>query len=172
MPHFLFCVKDTNGRSLHGVIEAENKAEVKRRVRYDDYYLVSANLCRKEEVFARRVAFQTLTMFTHRMMSMIEAGIPILVVMKILWRQTEDKTIQIVVSHMKFHLEEGGQMSSAMDAFPNIFPPVYRSLVRVGEMSGALVQILRKLADYLEYEIFPVLDQINSMLLSWTDLKK
>ena len=151
MASYIYCVKDVNGRSLHGLIEAHDKKEVKQRVNHEDYFFVSAYPCSKEKLFKQSVKTQTLIMFPHRLTSLIEAGIPILAAMNILWRQTEDKTIQIVVSHMKTQLEEGSQISSAIDDFPNIFPLVFRALIRVGELSGALVPVLRKLGEYLDY---------------------
>ncbi|MBP6344231.1 MAG: type II secretion system F family protein, partial [Candidatus Omnitrophica bacterium] len=156
MASFIYCVKDANGRSLHGLIEAEDKKEVKQRVNHDEYFFVSAQACSKEKIFNQKVNSQTLIMFTHRLTSLVEAGIPILSAMNILWRQTEDKAIQIVVSHMKNQLEQGSQISSAIDDFPNIFPLVFRALIRVGEMSGALVLVLRKLGEYLDYRAMVV----------------
>lgn len=151
MANFIYCVKDANGRSLHGLIEAADKKEVKQSLNHNEYFFVSAYPCNLEKLFNQTVKDQTLIMFTHRLTSLIEAGIPILAAMNILWRQTEDKTIQIVVSHMKNQLEQGSQISSAIKDFPNIFPVVYRALIRVGELSGALVLVLRKLGEYLDY---------------------
>jgi len=107
---------------------------------------------------------------------LVEAGIPILAAMNILWRQSEDKMIQIVVSHMKMQLEEGSQISVAMDDFPNVFPKVFRSLIRVGELSGALVPVLHKLTAYFDYKaqmimrtkratLYPVIVMVFSILV-------
>jgi type IV pilus assembly protein PilC len=152
MPYFIFQVKDDAGRLLNGLIEARNENEARRKVVREDYFFISAKPCRKEEVFSRKVPSKSLLMFTQRLMSMMDAGIPVLGVINILWRQTEDPTIQLVVSHIKAQLEEGSQISTAMDDFPKIFFPVYRSLIRVGEVGGSLVPIMRKLADYLDYQ--------------------
>ncbi len=152
MAYFIIHVKDDNGRNLQAVIEAKDKNEAKQKVRNENYFFISAEPCKKDAVFSRSVPFKSLAMFTHRLMSMLETGIPILAAMNILWRQTEDTTIQLVVSHLKLQLEEGASISAAMDDFPKIFPPVYRSLMRVGEMGGSLVPILRKLSEYLDYQ--------------------
>ena len=91
-------------------------------------------------------------MFTHRLTSLIESGIPILTAMNILWRQTEDKTLQLVVSHMRKNLEEGNKISDALGDFPNVFSVLYRSLIDVAERTGTLVGMLRKLTAHLEYQ--------------------
>ncbi|MCA9406048.1 MAG: type II secretion system F family protein, partial [Candidatus Omnitrophica bacterium] len=59
---------------------------------------------------------------------------------------------QIIVSYIKKQLEEGNRISASMDAFPNCFPLVYRALIKVGELGGALVPVLKKLSEYLDYQ--------------------
>ena len=153
MALFLFRVKDDNGRTLHGIVEANTAGEAKQVKRNEQYFFLSVAPFQRKSLSSMSVDLQTLAIFTHRLMSLIEAGIPILSAMQILWRQTEDKTIQIAVSHIKAQLEEGHQISAAMDDLPKAFPLVYRALIRVGEISGALVPILRKLTDYLDYQV-------------------
>ncbi len=151
MISFLYQVKDEMGRNLYGIVDARNKKEAKKKISGYDYYFVSAKPCNKKSIFKKTVKFQEVLMFTHRMTSLMEAGIPILAAMNILWRQSEDKTIQIVISQIRTRLEEGSDMSTSLDSFPRIFPNVYRALIRVGEKSGALVHVLTRLSEYLEY---------------------
>lgn len=152
MKYFIYKVKDESGRTLSGVQQAENKNDVKRKVSKGKYYFISAVSISKEKLFSKSVTFETLIMFTHRLTTLIEAGIPILQAMTILWRQTEEETIQVVISYMRSELEEGNRISSALSKFPKIFPVVYTALIKVGEASGALPQVLRKLSDFLEYK--------------------
>jgi type IV pilus assembly protein PilC len=160
MALFLYRVKDDYGRTLHGLIEADTASDVKQNRRNEEYYFLSVAPFSKKILPTMKVDLRTLSMFTHRLMSLVEAGIPILGAMQILWRQTEGKTIQIAVSHIKAQLEDGHQISAAMDDFPKIFPLVYRSLIRVGEMSGSLVPILKKLTEYLDYQL-KVIERTN-----------
>lgn len=152
MAFYEFKVKDDSGRTIYGVMQAPNAKEVKIKINRTKYYFVSAVPLNKEKFLRSRVKFQTLIMFTHRMSSLVEAGIPILQAMDILWRQTEDKTIQMMSSHVKARLEEGNKISDTLEQFPNIFPAVYTALVRVGELSGSLISVLRKLSEYLDYK--------------------
>lgn len=151
MISYLYQVKDEMGRNLFGVIDARNKKEAKKKISSYDFYFVSAKPCNKKRIFKRSVKFQEVLMFTHRLTSLMEAGIPILAAMNILWKQSDDKTIQIVISQVRTNLEEGSDMSSSLDSFPRIFPAVYRALIKVGEKSGALVHVLNRLSEYLEY---------------------
>lgn len=127
MASFIYCVKDANGRSLHGLIEAEDKKEVKQRVNHDEYFF----LCRPRPAVRKDIQSkgeQSDADHVHAPSDFARRGrYSVLSAMNILWRQTEDKAIQIVVSHMKNQLEQGSQISSAIDDFPNIFPLVFRA---------------------------------------------
>ncbi|MCA9406361.1 MAG: hypothetical protein KC684_07485, partial [Candidatus Omnitrophica bacterium] len=91
---FIYRVKDEKGRDLYGVMEGLNKKDVQMAVSRTKYYFVSATPITKKRLFAKKVNFQTLIMFTHRLTSLIEAGVPILTGMDILWRQSENRNIQ------------------------------------------------------------------------------
>jgi type IV pilus assembly protein PilC len=152
MRYFIYKVKDETGRPILGIGQGINVREIKIKVNRTKYFFISAKRVSKKKLFKRKVKFETLIMFTHRLTSLVEAGVPILQAMDILWRQSEDEAIQLVASHMKARLEEGNKISDSMAEFPNIFSPLYRALIRVGEMSGVLISVLRKLTEYLEYK--------------------
>lgn len=153
MKTYIYKLKDETGRTLHGFMEARNKKELKQKLmRHSQYFFVAAYPYPRRRIFQKRVGLETLLMFTHRLSALVESGIPILSAMNILWRQTEDKTLQMVISHLRRHLEEGNRISEALNDFPNIFPPIYRALISVAERAGGLVMILKKLTYHLDYQ--------------------
>ena len=153
MKTYIYKLKDETGRVLHGFMEARNKKDLKQRLmRHSQYFFVAAYPYPRQRIFQKRIGLEALLMFTHRLCALIESGIPILSAMNILWRQTEDKTLQLVISHLRRHLEEGNRISQALNDFPNIFPVMYRALISVAERAGGLVLILRKLTQHLEYQ--------------------
>ncbi|MCK5216088.1 MAG: type II secretion system F family protein [Candidatus Omnitrophica bacterium] len=152
MKSFIYKIKDDSGKTLWGVLEAADKKDLKRQLRHADFYFIAAYPCDKNKVFQKKVKLDDLLMFTHRLSSLIGAGLPILNAMHILWRQTENRTLQLVISHVRLKLEEGKKISECFDAFPNIFPSIYRALIRVAEKTGTLVSTLEKLYAYLVYQ--------------------
>ncbi len=70
--------------------------------------------------------------------------------LNILWKQSEDKNTQLVVSHMRKRLENGSSLAEAFNDFPKVFPTMYRALISVAEVGAGLVLILKKLSQYLE----------------------
>lgn len=152
MPNYLYKIKDENGKSLYGIWEAGDIRELKSRLRPLGGYFINARIFDIRTLKNQKCSFDSLLMFTHRVTSLIQSGIPILSALNILWKQSEEKTIQIVNSRMYRHVEEGETMSAALDEFPEIFPYIYRAMVRVGEKTGSLVYVLRKIVEYLEYQ--------------------
>lgn len=152
MRNYVYKLKDESGKTLYGFSEAHNKKDLKKRLRHSSFFFISAELYDRKKIFGSKVDLEALLVFTRRLSSLIEAGIPILTAMHILWRQTEDKTIQLVISHIRNRLEEGRKISIALDDFPKMFPPMYRAMISVAEKAGGLVVILKRLTKYLEYQ--------------------
>lgn len=152
MRNYVYKLKDESGKTLYGFSEAHNKKDLKKRLRHSSFFFISAELYDRKKIFGSKVDLESLLVFTRRLASLIEAGIPILTAMHILWRQTEDKTIQLVISHIRNRLEEGKKISIALDDFPKMFPPMYRAMISVAEKAGGLVVILKRLTKYLEYQ--------------------
>jgi type IV pilus assembly protein PilC len=152
MKTFIYKLKDQSGKTLYGFTEAENKRELKHKFRYSQFYFISAEAARRKDIFKRKADLNQLLMFTHRFSSLIEAGIPILSAVMILWRQTDDQTLQLVISHMREKMEGGETLTRALKDFPRIFPLMYTALIGVAEKAGGLVHVLKKLTSYLEYQ--------------------
>ena len=86
MSTYLYQMKDFSGKTLNGLMEAENKADLRKKLRLSRLYLVGARRCDMKKILARKVSLDTLIMFTNRFSSLIDSGIPILSALHILWR--------------------------------------------------------------------------------------
>jgi len=147
---FIYKIRDETGKSFCGLIEATDPRMIKKNLRSSNLYFVSARPFRTSQLYRKKVSLETLLMFTHRMYSLIEAGIPILSALNILWRQTEDLTMQLVASRMMLQIERGNSLSEAVSEFPNIFSNIYIAMITVGESGAGLVPLLKELSVYLE----------------------
>lgn len=147
---YIYKVRDETGKSFCGLVEAPDPRAIKKNLRSSNLYFVSARPFRTSQLYRKKVSLETLLMFTHRMYSLIEAGIPILSSLNILWRQTEDLTMQLVVSRMMLQIESGNSLSEAVAEFPNIFSNIYIAMITVGESGAGLVPLLKELSLYLE----------------------
>ncbi len=152
MINYLYKIKDENGKNLFGLLAARDLRDLKSRLRPLGGYFVTATIFDNKKLTNQHVSFDALLMFTHRLTSLIESGIPILSAINILWKQSEEKIMQMVTSRMYRYVEDGESLSVALGEFPKIFPYLYRAMIKVGEKTGSMVFILKKIVEHLEYQ--------------------
>lgn len=152
MPNFIYKVRDEKGKLYSAVAEAQDIKSLKKSLRDHGWYVIDAHSLKERKKFlfwTKRISLDSLIMFTHQLSSMLEAGIPMLNALDILWRQMDNTELQIVISQIRNKLSQGSSIQEAFNEFPDVFPPIYRSLLGVAEIGANLVKILRKLLEYL-----------------------
>ncbi|RKY17999.1 MAG: type II secretion system F family protein [Planctomycetota bacterium] len=97
-----------------------------------------------------RVRLRDLAIFTRQLSTMISAGIPILESVEVLVEQVEDPGFKEVLRNVADAVRAGTDLSEAMSQHPDVFKDLYINMVRAGEASGQLDEILNRLAEYLE----------------------
>ncbi|MBI5380418.1 MAG: type II secretion system F family protein [Opitutae bacterium] len=94
-----------------------------------------------------------LALFTQQLASLLVAGLPLVQVLEALQDQTEDPCFQIVIRDVRAEISAGNSFSTAVKRFPKSFPTLFISMVEAGEASGALAEILGKVASYFESSV-------------------
>lgn len=97
-----------------------------------------------------RVKLKELVIFTRQLATMISAGIPLLECLEILCEQTENPGFKAVLEEIVLDVRSGTDMSSALAKHPRVFEDIYVNMVRAGEVSGQIDEILVRLAEYQE----------------------
>lgn len=97
-----------------------------------------------------KVSSSDLVLFTRQMSSMLSSGLTLLNGLEILKEQVSNKILQETIGAILLDLEEGKTFSESITKYPEIFPPIYVSLVKAGESSGLLDKIFLRLAINLE----------------------
>lgn len=83
---------------------------------------------------------------------MLHAGVPILRLLQVLETQTENRLLKGVIAQMALDIREGATLYEAMEKHPAVFSSLYRSMVRAGELSGTLPDVLARLVYIIEHE--------------------
>lgn len=91
-------------------------------------------------------------MFTRQLHSLQKAGLPILLSLSALRDQTANRLFKDVIGQVIRDVEKGDDLSSAMERHPKIFNAIYVNMIRIGEASGILDEILERLAGLGEHE--------------------
>jgi type II secretory pathway component PulF len=98
----------------------------------------------------RKPKLQELATFTQQMANLLHSGMPLTVALNSM-THLESKGISADVSkELKQDVMEGRSLSDSMAKQPRIFSDLYVNMVRAGESSGALVEVLRRMADHFE----------------------
>ncbi|MDP8258575.1 MAG: type II secretion system F family protein [Candidatus Aadella gelida] len=96
-----------------------------------------------------KVNIDEVVVFTERLSSMIDAGLPIIKCLYTIRTQEENEDLKRIIYSMCLDLEGGLQLSEALSKYPTIFSDFYVNLVRAGETGGILDEVLERIATYL-----------------------
>jgi len=98
----------------------------------------------------RKPKLQELATFTQQLANLLKLGMPLTVALNSM-THLESKGISADVSRdLRQDVMEGRSLSDAMSKQPRVFSDLYINMVRAGESSGALVEVLRRMADHFE----------------------
>jgi type IV pilus assembly protein PilC len=162
---FAYKVRDRSGKILKGQLEAEDKNIVISSLINQNYYILSLEQVQKSskevELSLGRVKTRDLIVMTRQLATMMAAGLPILKCFVILGEQVNNKKLKKTIFTIHDDIEEGIPLWQAVARHPDVFSPVYISMVRAGELGGILDTILDRLSIHLERE-----QEINSKIKS------
>jgi type IV pilus assembly protein PilC len=91
-----------------------------------------------------------LAIFTQQLASLLTAGLPLVQCLEALQEQTEDPVFRIIIRDVRTEISAGNSFSLSVKKFPRAFNSLFISMVEAGEASGALAEILGKVAAYFE----------------------
>lgn len=155
MEKFDYKAKTQDGQTKKGVVEARDQKQAVLTLRERGFWVISIKpkgqgvLAEFKGVFFRRVKETDRVNFTRQLATMIKAGLPITEALSILEYQS-NPAMGRVVGEILREVESGGSLTNALGKRPEVFNQTYIALVRAGEASGALDDVLSRLADNLE----------------------
>jgi type IV pilus assembly protein PilC len=159
---FQYKVKDNKtGKVVEGSLEAENAQLVVSKLRSMGYTPIeiqqqgARNLTRDLKIpgFSDRVKLKDVAVFSRQFATMINSGLSLLRSLHILSEQTESKPLAEVVNQVRIDVERGSSLSAALAKHPKVFSRLYVSMVRAGEVGGALDSVLLRLAETIEKQV-------------------
>ncbi len=167
MRAYEFRGRDGTGAPVRGVVEAEDDARARSRLRERGLFITSLAAQRHRlfrSWFSGGVELEEVAGFTFHLAGLVEAGVPLLRGLEVLREQTENLQIRAVIADLEDSIQSGHSLSGAMARHPAIFSPLYIGVVRTGEVAGSMDQALQRLAEYLEREV-ALNQKIRAMLV-------
>lgn len=100
-----------------------------------------------------KLPLEELAIFTQQLCSLLTAGLPLVQCLEALQDQSEDQVFRIVIRDVRAEISSGNSFSDSVKKFPRAFNTLFISMVEAGEASGALSEILGKVAEYFESSV-------------------
>jgi type II secretory pathway component PulF len=102
---------------------------------------------------APRWTIEEKILFTQKLASLLQAGIPILTVLKLIAAQTRHPHIAAAIRQVEKDVSGGMTLSDALAVHPTLFDSIYLGAIRAGEATGRLDDILSQTSVYLERQM-------------------
>lgn len=155
MAYYSYKARDGNGKEVDGAVEAPNKEGATRLLHEKQLFVVNLRETRNQGQGVlsgkiKRVGFGEIVNFTRQLATMVVAGLSLPEALSILRAQTKNEVFVGVLTEIEHQIVSGGNLGDALAKYPQHFTAIYIALVRAGESSGQLDQVLSRLADSME----------------------
>lgn len=160
MPKYFYTARSHAGEPKSGVLEVKDTHELAKILHQEGYILVSANLeeeKRKRQLqisipFLDRVSLKEKMFFTRNLRIMIASGLPLPRALNTLAEQSKSKKFRRAILDVKEEITKGTSLSQGLSRHPDIFSELFQNMIKVGEESGTLEDVLKVLTDQMERE--------------------
>jgi type IV pilus assembly protein PilC len=134
------------------------KASERGRMQWDRFKL---KLPMKIGDIVQKVA---LARFSRTFSGLVAAGVPMLEAIDITGRTSGNRVVELAMQDVEKSVRKGGSLAAPMRAAPEAFPLMVTQMIGVGEETGALEQMMSKIADFYEDQVDAALKALTSIL--------
>jgi type IV pilus assembly protein PilC len=153
MALFAYRAVDEEGRISSGSLDATNAIDLELRLRRLGLDLITfESVKRSSAARSRRVTRQELITFCFHLSQLLKAGVNILEALTDLRDTVDNPGFRQVMASLLEDIEGGLKLSDAMANHPYIFDAVFVALVRAGEQSGTLNEVLDELSENIKWQ--------------------
>ncbi len=167
MPVYQYRGFRNDGGSATGIIDAENAKVARLKLRKDGVFptdvIEQSTATRPQSGSHATGAYRLgrfpslsasdLALMTRQFATLLVAGLPLVDALGVLVDQAEKKPIKALFADIREQIRGGKSLSTVLEVHGKDFSPIYVHMVRAGEASGALDQILFRLAEFLEKQL-------------------
>ncbi len=146
-----------DNKTFTKVIDSDNENSLINFLKSQGYFIIDIKSAVSNNVplisnYFNKVTFDDIVNFTRQLSMMLNAGLTLIDALNILKQQTVKKSYSDLLEDIDKEIKGGNSLYNALRKHKNYFSNLYIALVRSGEASGKLNEILLKLADTLERE--------------------
>lgn len=155
MPYFRYKANDESNNTIEGIIQAASADVAAETLGEQNLTIVYLNEERisffeRSLKILSRVKIRDLVVFSRQLSVIVSATIPLVQGLKILVTQTENPVLKTIISEIADDVEGGAKLSAALSRHPDVFNDFFINIIKSGETSGKLDEVLNYLADQEE----------------------
>lgn len=173
MPTLAYTARTLTGETLNGTIRAADENEARNSLSARGLELLEILPVGTKRVtasqeggtsFFRPFSLATLANFTAQLALMLRTGTPLLEGLDALAKQADSDRARLLIEDIRNRVKGGATLTDAMAAHPTVFEPFYVSSVRAGETSGKLVDVFKRIEEYLQQRL-EIRTQVTTALI-------
>ncbi len=171
MAAFSYTAINSTGKTVKGVIEGDSERQVRAQLRSQQLKPLNVTTSSREVkakkgpkaakgnadggfslggLFTPKLNTKERALVTRQLASLLQSGLPLDESLNTAAKQALRPAVQSILLGIRGRVLEGHSLAQAFSEHPKSFDTMYRSMVRAGESSGYLGQVLEQLAEYIE----------------------
>ncbi|GEK89324.1 type IV pilus assembly protein PilC [Alkalibacterium putridalgicola] len=154
MATYAYKAKTIDGKVIKGRLDSSNKKEAVSELSQMNLIVYEVeplnDILNKDIVIGRQLKQKDFVIFLRQFATLMEAGILLVDSVELLAEQSESKALQEALEEISVDLKEGITLSEAMKNYPKLFPELLIQMIKSGEVSGQLEEVLERMATYYE----------------------
>ncbi len=156
MAQYVYKVKNKLGNQVGGVVEAETEASARELLEEREFLVVELRERRRLGILedalhlVNRIPVRERVIFARQLSVLIDAGVREVQALQTLMVQTANARLKTIVADIAREVEGGAKLSEALAKHPHVFGDFFIGIVRSGETTGRLAEVIEYLADQEE----------------------
>lgn len=160
MPTFVYKAKKGLHEVFNGTIEADDRNAAVTKLSEQGLVAVSVELnsvARKSSLAAKtikikKLGLKELLVFTQQLKTLIRSKVELLSSLNILYKQADNPALKQVILDLHNTVKDGKTFSEGLSKYPAFFPQLYVNIIKAGEASGRLDEVLAQISGFLQEE--------------------
>ena len=165
MPIFQYTALSSTGKTKKGIVDADTAKDARQKLRTDRVHVtdmreISRRAQKKKSAgklfdikslrLEKRVNVRDLATFTRQFATLLRSGIQLAESLRALVEQATDRDMEKMLRNVKEDITGGSSLAEALARHPRYFNDLYVNMVRAGEASGNLDEVLARIANYIQ----------------------
>ncbi|MDD5440014.1 MAG: type II secretion system F family protein [Candidatus Omnitrophica bacterium] len=161
MPKYIYRAKKSPTEMVEGTVMADNRNAAIQKLSQEGFFILSIDeyihsveaMKKTKRLIRGRVTLKDITYFTRQLADLVGSGLTIVRALEVVIDQTSNRRLRDVVADVRDSCVDGNPLSTALGRHPAVFSKLFISMVKSGEASGGLEEVLIRFAEFNEKQV-------------------